>query len=337
MGIINVDLGDRGYSVAVGKNLLNNGLLYDFLGDYPKALIVTDDGVPTEYVNSVASFCKESFIYTLNQGDDSKNMDNYAALLSFMLDKGFTRKDCVAAVGGGMVGDIAGFAAASYMRGIAFFNFPTTLLSMVDSSVGGKTGINFGGVKNIVGAFYQPKTVFADIKTLKTLPQRQKAAGMAEAVKMALTSDKELFEFIENAEDPFAHLDEIIPRAIGIKKNVVEQDEKEAGLRRVLNFGHTLAHAIEPITELYHGECVALGMLPMCSDDVRSRLLNILKKLSLPTGAAFDREAAYEIMLHDKKGESGFVNAILVNEVGSFEEAKLTFEELGEKLNSIHL
>ena len=337
MGIINVELGKQGYPVVVGKKIINTDLPWYFIGDYPNVLIVTDDGVPAEYAQTVAQHCRQSYVYTLPQGEASKSMENYASILSFMLDKGFTRKDCVIAVGGGMVGDIAAFAAASYMRGIAFFNFPTTLLSMVDSSVGGKTGINFGGVKNIVGAFYQPKAVFADIKTLKTLPQRQKAAGMAEAVKMALTSDKELFEFIENAEDPFAHLDEIIPRAIGIKKNVVEQDEKEAGLRRVLNFGHTLAHAIEPITELYHGECVALGMLPMCSDDVRSRLLNILKKLSLPTGAAFDKGAAYEIMLHDKKGESGFVNAILVNEVGSFEEAKLTFEELGEKLNSIHL
>lgn len=333
--ILTMELGADSYPIIIERSALKKAA--DHLNLHRRVLILTDDGVPKEYAETLASQCAEPHILTLPQGEETKCMASFEKVLGEMLSKGFTRKDCVAAVGGGVVGDLAGFAASAYMRGIDFYNIPTTLLSQVDSSVGGKTGINLNGIKNIVGAFYQPKAVIIDPDVLNTLSPRQLSTGMAEAAKMALTSDEELFELFENS-DPFDRLDEIIPRAIAIKKAVVEQDEKEQGLRRILNFGHTLAHGIEslnPDIDLYHGECVALGMLPMCSEEVRERLIPVLKKLNLPTSCSFDREAAFEALLHDKKSVSGGVNAVLVNQAGSFEIKKLSPDQLKAKVYSI--
>ena len=254
-------------------------------------------------------------------GEGSKSLEGFAGLQKLMLENGFSRKDCVAAVGGGVVGDLSGFAASAYMRGIDFYNIPTTLLSQIDSSIGGKTAINFGGVKNIVGAFYQPKKVLIDPDLLKTLPQRQISNGLAEAVKMALTSDKELFELFETGEID-KNLDEIIIRSLNIKKNVVEQDEKEAGLRKILNFGHTVGHGIESsegMQELYHGECVALGMIPMCGEEIRPRVLEVLKTCGLYRVLDYDWEKITDAAFHDKKADGDTVSVTTVNEIGSFE------------------
>lgn len=224
-----------------------------------KVLIVTDYDVPAVYAKTVAARCKQPFITAIPSGERSKSLENYKILLTKMVEKGFTRSDCVVAVGGGVVGDLAGFVAASFMRGVDFYNIPTTVLSQVDSSVGGKTAIDFCGIKNIVGSFWPPKGVLIDPDTLKTLSPRQISNGLAEAVKMAATCDAELFSLFER--DDFSiekHLDLVITRAVAIKKSIVEQDEKESGLRRVLNFGHTLAHGVESKQkELFHGECVA--------------------------------------------------------------------------------
>ncbi len=241
--------------------------------------------------------------------------------LKTMLDHGFSRKDCVIAVGGGVVGDLAGFAASAYMRGIDFYNIPTTLLSQIDSSIGGKTAINFGGVKNIVGAFYQPEKVLIDPDLLKTLPPRQIANGLAEAIKMSLTSDKALFEFIEN-QTIENNLEEIIIRSLNIKKTVVEQDEKENGLRKILNFGHTIGHGIESsegMSELYHGECVALGMLPMCGEKIRPRVIEVLKKCNLYRELEYDWKKITEAAFHDKKADGDTVTVTMVNDPGTYE------------------
>ena len=220
-----------------------------------------------------------------------------------------------------VVGDLSGFAASAYMRGIDFYNVPTTLLSQIDSSIGGKTAVNLGGVKNIVGAFYQPKKVLVDPDLLSSLPKRQISNGLAEAVKMALTSDSELFDIFENG-DVEKSIDEIIIRSLNIKKSVVEQDEKEAGLRRILNFGHTVGHGIESsegMSELYHGECVALGMIPMCSEAVRPRLVEVLKKCGLYREMKYDWDRIAAAAFHDKKADGGTVTVTTVSEVGSFE------------------
>ena len=222
------------------------------------------------------------------------------------------------AVGGGVVGDLSGFAASAYMRRIDFYNIPTTLLSQIDSSIGGKTAINLGGVKNIVGAFYQPKKVLIDPDLLKTLPPRQIANGMAEAIKMSLTSDKELFELFET-QDIESNLEEIILRSLNIKKAVVEQDEKEAGLRKILNFGHTVGHGIESTSELYHGEAVALGMLPMCGETLRPRLVEVLKKCNLYRALPYDWDRITQAAFHDKKADGGSVTVTQVQEPGTYE------------------
>ncbi|MBO7740726.1 MAG: 3-dehydroquinate synthase, partial [Clostridia bacterium] len=310
---LTVTLPHTHYDIVVERGSLKRAATY--LNLQRRVLIVTDSGVPKEYAQTIASLSKEPIIVTVNEGEESKSLASYETLLKTMLNNHFTRKDCVVAVGGGVVGDLAGFTAASYMRGVDFYNIPTTLLSQVDSSIGGKTAINFGGIKNTVGAFYQPKQVLIDPDLLKTLPKRQLANGLAEALKMALTFDKDLFSLFET-EDVEQSLDEIIIRSLLIKKDVVEKDEKEAGLRRVLNFGHTVGHGIESENEkhgLYHGECVALGMIPMCSDEVRCRLFPILERLSLPTKADFDPENALAAMLHDKKADDNAVSVITVD------------------------
>ena len=247
-----------------------------------------------------------------------------------MLDHGFSRNDCVVAVGGGVVGDLSGFAASAYMRGIDFYNIPTTLLSQIDSSIGGKTAINFSGVKNVVGAFYQPKKVLIDPDLLKSLPPRQISNGLAEAIKMALTSDRELFEIFET-RDIDSHIDEIIVRSLHIKKRVVEEDEREAGLRKILNFGHTVGHGIESsegMAELYHGECVALGMIPMCGEAVRPRLIEVLKKCNLYRIMDYDWDGITEAAFHDKKADGGTVTVTTVSEVGSFAMKTLSCQEV---------
>lgn len=317
--IIQMNLQHDSYDIIVERGILARA--GEHLNLNRRVLVVTDTGVPAVYAKTLAQQCKESVICTVEMGEVSKSLAVFGQLLETMLNHDFSRKDCVVAVGGGVVGDLAGFAASAYMRGINFYNIPTTLLSQIDSSIGGKTAINFGGVKNIFGAFYQPKKVLIDPDLLKTLPPRQIANGLAEAIKMSLTCDKDLFTLFEQ-QDIEANLEEIIIRSLNIKKSVVEQDEKEAGLRKVLNFGHTIGHGIESsegMCELYHGECVALGMLPMCSEAIRPRVIAVLKKCNLYRELQYDWDKITQAAFHDKKADGSLVTVILVNQVGSFE------------------
>lgn len=328
--ILPVKTSSGGYNIYLERGALLKAGEYFNLDR--RVLVVTDSGVPSQYSETVAKQCKTPFIVTVPEGETSKCFDEYKTLLSALVDNGFTRSDCVVAVGGGVVGDMAGFAAASYMRGICFYNIPTTVLSQVDSSVGGKVAIDFGGYKNIVGAFYPPSGVIIDPDTLKTLPARQISNGLAEALKMALTSDPELFEIFEN-NNAFKEIDTVIERSLKIKRSVVEQDEKEGGLRKILNFGHTLAHAIESqngMQNLYHGECVALGMLPMCSEKVRKRLVPVLESLNLPVSTDIDAQAVIDAVRHDKKMSGDEITVIYVPETGSFEMKKMPFGEFAD-------
>ncbi len=328
--VIPVKTAGDGYNIYIAKYALNN--IEDFICVSPnrKTLIVTDSGVPADYAKTVASRVFENVILTIPQGEASKSMETLALILRTMVENDFTRNDCVVAVGGGVVGDLSGFAASMYMRGIDFYNVPTTVLSQVDSSVGGKTAIDFMGFKNIVGAFYPPKAVVIDTDVLKTLPQRQISNGLAEALKMSLTHDKELFEIFEKG-DINSNIELIIERALTIKKSVVEADEKESGLRRVLNFGHTLAHGIESangMEKYYHGECVAIGMLPMCTPEVRERLIPILQKLGLPHEfSGNDLDSVLTACKHDKKMSGRDITVVYVPNVGEFEFKKMPFTE----------
>lgn len=313
-----MNLQDNSYDIVVERGVLARAGKQLHLER--RVLIVTDSGVPADYAKTIAEQCKTPVICTVEPGEGSKSLDVFAELLRTMLEHNFSRKDCVVAVGGGVMGDLAGFAASAYMRGIDFYNIPTTLLSQIDSSIGGKTAINFEGVKNVVGAFYQPKKVLIDPELLKTLPPRQIANGLAESIKMALTSDCGLFDIFENQEIE-SNLDEIIIRSLRVKQAVVEQDEKESGLRKILNFGHTIGHGIESggnLSELYHGECVALGLIPMCGEHIRPRVVEVLRKCGLYHLVEFDWDKISEAAFHDKKADGDFVTVTLVPEIGSF-------------------
>lgn len=330
--IIPVKTADGGYNIYLERGALKKA--HEYLNLDRKVLIVTDSGVPHKYAETVAGQCRKSLIFEFEQGEKSKNFDTYKSILEMLVKGDFTRTDCVVAVGGGVSGDMAGFAASTFMRGIDFYNIPTTVLSQVDSSVGGKTAIDFGGCKNIVGAFHQPKGVIIDPDVLDTLSPRQISNGLAEAVKMALTHNAELFEMFE--KDNF-NLDTVIELSIKIKRDVVEADEKESGLRRVLNFGHTVGHAIESNTpSLYHGECVALGMLPMCSGEVRVRLTEVLKKLNLPICVDTDCEKIIETMRHDKKMAGDKISVVYVENIGSFDIKTKDFNEFSNEIKAVY-
>ena len=334
METIRVNIPGHEYDIRIKRGILSR--IGEECNLNRRVLVVTDKKVPQEYAQTVAKQAKEAVIAVVDGGEEGKNLDAFATLQQFMLDNGFSRKDCVVAVGGGVVGDLAAFAASCYMRGIEFYNVPTTVLSPVDSSIGGKTGVNFGGVKNIVGSFYQPSKVIIDPEVLDSLDDRQKANGFAEAIKMALTFDKDLFGDIEKMDAS----DDLVPyiaRAIDIKRRVVEEDEKEAGLRKVLNFGHTLGHGIEVSCggRLLHGECVAAGMTVMCAPEVRQRLGAVLRKFNLSEHADFDLEQAVAAVSHDKKGNGSVISSIYVPEVGAFEIKDMSPEEAKTRLELI--
>ena len=342
--VLSVKTASGSYPITVGRGTLADvGSIFSLSR---RVLIVTDDGVPTAYAEAVAACAARPVTVTIRAGEQSKSLSSLEHLCRTMLENGFTRDDCVVAVGGGVVGDLAGFAASVYMRGIDFYNLPTTLLSQVDSSVGGKVAVDLDTVKNAVGAFYPPRAVLIDPDVLSTLPPRQIASGLAESVKMALTHDAALFSLLEE-EDPQEHLEEIIVASLRIKRAVVEADERESGIRRVLNLGHTVGHGIESLlgidasaacdvreTGLYHGECVALGMLPMCSNDVRVRLIPLLKKLSLPTHCTVSEEGLLAAMTHDKKATSDGTYAVFVDEVGTFRIEKTSLEALALRVKA---
>lgn len=331
MKTVHMNLAGGGYDIYIGSGGLDVFLNKADLSR--RVLILTDDGVPAEYAKRVAAAAREAYIYTVPAGEGSKSIETYNAVLTFMMEHDFTRSDCAVAVGGGVCGDLCGFCAASYMRGIDFYNVATTVLAQVDSSVGGKTAVNLGNVKNIVGAFWQPKAVCAPRDVLSTLPARQVSNGLAEALKMAVVFDEELFRVFESGE-ALERIEEVTARSVELKCAVVERDEREGGLRRLLNFGHTIGHGIESacgMGNLLHGECVAVGMLPMCSEKVYERLLPVLEKLSLPTHTDAAAEDILAALHHDKKVSNGLVSAVFADEIGKGYIKEVPFEELAAR------
>ena len=322
---ITVHLGKDSYNIWLGCGTVQNAKEYFDLDR--RVLIVTDSGVPDAYAKTIAAQCKEAHVYVIPEGEGGKSISNFEKLLSFMAANRFTRTDCVIAVGGGVVGDLAGFVAASYMRGVDFYNVPTTLLSQVDSSIGGKVAIDLDGYKNIVGAFYQPRGVIVDPELLLTLDIRQVRAGLAEALKMATTSDCELFALFESGEY-LNDIEQVIFKSLLIKRGIVQRDVSEKGERKILNFGHTIGHAIESTTSLLHGEAVALGMLPVCSEEVRSRLLPIILDMGLPTETDVTMGEIYDFILRDKKASGNYITITFVNEIGKAELCKIPIENI---------
>lgn len=330
---MHVTLSEVEYDINIGRNLLSDVDKYFNLDR--KTLIITDDNIPSAYIDAIKSKIKDYTIFIVKNGEENKNFDNYQALLKTLVENNFTRTDCLVAIGGGMVGDLSGIVASTFMRGIDLYNIPTTLLSQVDSSIGGKTAIDFMHVKNIVGSFFQPKGVLIDVETLKSLPDRQIKNGLVESIKMAATFDKEFFDYLNTKPDVLENAEEIIYKSLLLKRAVVEKDEKEKNIRKVLNFGHTIGHAIEETMDLklLHGECVGIGMLYFSSDEVKKALKDILEEYGLPTSCEFDKDKVLELIKHDKKASGDSVATIHVNAIGTYEIVKMTLPEIANLLS----
>jgi 3-dehydroquinate synthase len=338
---LSVDLGERSYPIEIGRGLLDDGaLLMRHLGaGGGKIAIVTNTTVAPLYLDKVAAPLREAgrevVSIVLPDGEEHKNWQSLNLVFDALLANKCDRKTTMVALGGGVIGDLTGYAAASYMRGVPFVQIPTTLLSQVDSSVGGKTGINHPLGKNMIGAFYQPRAVIADTATLDTLPARELSAGLAEVIKHGAILDLAFFDWIEAnigrlvARDPAA-LAYAIARSCEIKADVVKRDEREGGLRAVLNFGHTFGHAIENglgYGEWLHGEAVGCGMvmaadlshrLGLLDADSALRVRRLVKAAGLPvTAPDLGPERWIELMEVDKKNEGGAIKFILLKPLGS--------------------
>lgn len=339
MGTIRVNFGQRSYEVHVGSDLLRQ------VGDLVTPLnlgrhlgLVTHPALATDYgpgvVESLARAGHEVTLLTVPPGEESKSLDQAARLCRELVRARLDRGSALLGLGGGVIGDLAGFVAATLYRGIPFVNLPTTLLAQVDSSVGGKTGVNLPEGKNLVGAFHQPSMVVADVLTLKTLPEREFRSGLAEVVKHGMIADAGLFENLEREahrildRDP-GILQEIVGRSCAIKARVVEADEREAGLRAMLNFGHTMGHAIEAALgygAITHGEAVAHGMLVaaalsvkrgLCPEGDAIRLRGLLARFGLLGASLPSPESLETYMVSDKKARDGVLQFVLTRGVGS--------------------
>ena len=328
--ILSINGNNVNYDIVIEKYSLYKAS--EYLNLNRKVLILTDSLVPSDYANIVKEKSKEGYIYTIASGEVSKSFENYGKILDYLVEHQFSRTDCIVAVGGGVVGDLAGFVASTYMRGITFYNIPTTLLSQVDSSIGGKTAIDKCGIKNIVGAFYPPHKVLIDTDLLKTLDDRQLHSGLVEAIKMGLTNDQELFDLIKNSNNLFDDIETIVTKALMVKKMIVEADPKEKGLRRVLNYGHTIGHAIESSTKYLHGECVGLGMLYFASFDVRKEIKEVLEKYKLPISHNVDNKILYDYICLDKKRSGNKITIVYVEEKGNFKFLNIELEAIKDYL-----
>ena len=308
--------------------------------DSEKLLLLTDSNVAPLYQERVrGALTKAGYTvvdYVIAAGEDSKSTENYLNVVSALAKAGFSRSDAIVALGGGVVGDLAGFCAAGYLRGIPFVQIPTTLLACVDSSVGGKTAVNLPEGKNLLGAFYQPRLVLIDPLTLKTLPPSVYADGMAEVIKYGMIRDPELFEALEQrAWDDT----QIIKRCVTIKSDVVAEDEFDNGCRLLLNYGHTVGHAVEQCSRfaISHGSAVAIGMSVMAHAEadgaaLAARLDAVLKQYGLPTTCAFSAQALYTAALADKKRRNQRLHIITVPALGHGTIVTIPVEELNTYL-----
>ena len=324
------------YRIVIGKDAIAKKNLVPLLKGHNKTLIISDDGVPLKILKQVTAVCKPStkiFKIILQHGEKAKSLQSFKNILNFLAVNNFDRSDLIVAVGGGVVGDISGYVASSYLRGIKFIQIPTTLLAQVDSSVGGKTAINISAGKNLVGAFYNPKGVIIDTAVLKTLPNKEFKSGLAEVIKYALIENKHLFALLEvNVKNIISMkhnvIEEIIYRSVQTKAEIVTKDEKENGIRAILNFGHTFGHAIEAhgkYKKILHGEAIAKGMKiaskisyleNLISEKDHKKIIDLLKLYEFDL--SLDQYKYQELkpyIFRDKKIKAGKLNLVLLKQV----------------------
>ncbi len=348
MQTLNVNLGERSYPIHIGADILTRaGELLQQVGVSGKVAIVTNPTVAQLYLEPIRAALSQGGFETvavlLPDGEEFKNFASLQIIYDRLISERFERKCCILALGGGVIGDLAGFAAATYLRGVAFAQIPTTLLAHVDSSVGGKTGVNHADGKNLIGAFYQPKLVLIDVATLKTLPRREMIAGLAEVIKYGVIKDREFFQWLEDKIDKLIEhhaepLIDTIAKCCAIKARVVEADEREDDYRAILNFGHTIGHALEAVTgytEFLHGEAVGIGMVKAAALSLRqgfcdqkdfSRILAVIEKAGLPTEipAGVSVQSLIQSMELDKKATGGKIKFVMCEGIGKTRFHSLT-------------
>ena len=335
---------NRFYNIIIGNNLIKklSKIITDDSINFEKCLLVIDNKVPKKLIKQIILSLKKKkkIIYFFNSNEKNKNQKKINELLEILLKNNFHREDCLISVGGGITGDVSGFVASIVKRGIKFINIPTTLLAQVDSSIGGKTGINTKYGKNLIGSFYQPNLVVSDTNFLKSLPKREVLCGYAEILKHALIIDEKLFGYLDKNAEKILRLQnpyirKVIYKSCKIKKQIVEKDEKEKNLRKILNLGHTFAHAFETTNNysknLNHGEAVMLGIVCMIKFSYQNnylnkvdyeKIINHFKKFNLPASAKkfFSKKKASEIVFHmqkDKKNYNNKINLILLRKIGN--------------------
>lgn len=319
------------YEIRVGSGLIETvGDAVESLGRAESVMLVSDDTVYGLYGKTVQKSLEQkgfqTSVFVFPHGEEQKNLATYGALLNALAENRLSRSDVLVALGGGVVGDMAGFAAATYLRGIRFVQVPTTLLAAVDSSVGGKTAVDLSEGKNLVGAFHQPSLVLSDIDTLQTLPREQYLSGAAETLKYGMIGSAKLFD--RWTETPISEIyEETIEAAVRMKRDLVEQDEFDDGVRMLLNFGHTFGHAIEACSHysILHGHAVAIGMatitrsairMGLCSEEAGEALENTLKRYGLPTEASYTAEELLPHLLLDKKSRGNVQKLIVPKKIG---------------------
>ena len=333
------------YSVHIGKGLLkSSGELISQVITPCKAAIISDDKVLPLYGKTVRESLENNGFrvveYAFPNGEASKNISTYAQILEFLAASKLSRSDIIVALGGGVVGDMAGFCAATYQRGIRFVQIPTTILAACDSSVGGKTAVDLEAGKNLAGAFHQPSIVVCDTNTFKTLDKRQVSCGFAEIIKYGVICDESLFEKLS---DMPADIEDILSVCVSIKRDIVERDEKESGERKLLNLGHTLGHAIEKHSSfsLTHGEAVAIGMVMISKisetlgigENVTARLVPLLEKYSLPCHYDISGEDLFYLAAGDKKVDASAITLVLPEKIGKCRLEKYSLSGFSKILN----
>ncbi|MFH0266195.1 3-dehydroquinate synthase [Vibrio rumoiensis] len=348
---INVDLAERSYPISIGAGLLTDPALFSHLKAHQKVVVISNDTVAPLYaerlIQTLTSLQCQVDLLSLPDGEQYKSLETFNSIMSFLLEGNYSRDVVLVALGGGVIGDLVGFAAACYQRGVDFIQVPTTLLSQVDSSVGGKTAVNHPLGKNMIGAFYQPKSVVIDTDCLDTLPEREFAAGMAEVIKYGIIIDGDFFTWLEQNMSKLVALDNkalcyAIARCCQIKADVVAADEKESGIRALLNLGHTYGHAIEAemgYGNWLHGEAVSAGTMMaahtsrlrgLISSEQVERIKNILVEAKLPihTPETMNYEHFIKHMMRDKKVLAGQLRLILPTGIGSSEVLANTDESI---------
>ena len=349
MNTISVDLTSDSYQIYVGNCLLaQTGKLIHSCTSGSKIIVVTHSDLHELYgAKLLASLETAGYSVTTTTvptGEHAKSFESYQKLINSLAENHFTREDIVVALGGGVIGDLAGFVAATYMRGCSLIHIPTSLLAMIDSSIGGKTAIDLPFCKNLVGAFYNPRAVIVDLELLNSIPAALLQDGCGELIKYGVLSGRGLFNKISLARNPSQVINatyrkELIQACIEIKKSIVEADFKEAGLRKLLNLGHTLGHAIETLNnfELGHGSCVAAGTVMMakacaklglCPYEDAESIAKLTQSYALPTSTLFDEEELYNATLHDKKSHTDSIDLALIYGIGDVRIKRKSFAEL---------